>query len=347
MRFRWVCAGFLVLIMAFVSGCGAPDVTPQTVPEEKTMVVATIFPLADVTQNIGGDRVEVITLLPGGASPHTFEPTPRQMQQVSGADVVIQVGAGLDDWADKLTEAVGSGAIIVKVTEGMQLRPIAHRCAHEHKDVCSHDQEHQCDHSHPAEDRDEPDHTTAYGDPHVWLDPVLVRDEIAPRIAAALAAAAPADADYFAANLESFQGVLTALDEEIARRVERLANRHFVAYHSAWSYFADRYGLVEVATVQEAPGKEPSPSWIATVVELARAHGAGAIFAEPQFSTQAAQVIADEYGGRVLILDPLGDESIPGRDSYVALMRYNITEMEKGLGRISAGLEAEDSHGQG
>lgn len=345
MRFKCerVFAGFLAFLLVVLSGCGGPAVAPDTDPDGKTVVVATIFPLADVARNIGGDRVEVVTLLPGGASPHTFEPTPRQMQQVARAGVLIKVGAGLDDWADKLTEAAGNRALTVQVTEGLQLRPVGHLCAHEGGDaqahlpdqLCGHDHEHPCAAHHPGEDQHGPDHEHLYGDPHVWLDPLLVRDEIAPRVAAALAAAAPEHADYFAANLDAFRTQLTALDEEIARRAERLVNRYFIAYHSAWGYFADRYGLVEVATVEEAPGKEPSPGWIVAVVELARKYGAGAIFAEPQFSDRAAKVIAEEYGGRVLILDPLGDESIPGRDGYVELMRYNIAVIESGLGRTT------------
>jgi ABC-type Zn uptake system ZnuABC Zn-binding protein ZnuA len=330
---KYVLAGLLVFLGA-AAGCGIPAAAPEKDPDGKTVVVATIFPLADIARNIGGERAEVITLLPAGTSPHTFEPTPRQMEQVSGADVIVQVGAGLDDWVEKLTGLVDNDAVRVKVTDGMVLRQTVHRCAgetqtgYEHlhvhgkqRQVREHDPEPGHGHGHE------------YGDPHVWLDPVLVRDEITPRICQALCTAAPADAAYFAANLESFQAELTVLHEELAARVERFENRHFVTYHSAWGYFADRYGLVEVATVEEAPGKEPSPGWIATVVELARAHGAGAIFAEPQFSTKAAEVIANEYGGRVLILDPLGGESVPGRDSYLRLMRYNVNILEEGLRR--------------
>ncbi|MBE0465856.1 MAG: zinc ABC transporter substrate-binding protein [Candidatus Desulforudis sp.] len=323
-----ILVGVAVLPLLAWWGCGAPN---NEIPEETgdggTVVVTTIFPLADIGHSIGGDRVDVINLLPGGASPHTFEPAPRQMQRMAGAEVVVQVGAGLDDWADKLSGVVPAEAVRVRVTEGMHLR-----AAGRHAE----DREHPVAHGHgetaPEVDGEAVAHRHYQGDPHVWLDPVLVRDEIAPRICAALCVAAPADAAYFKANLESFQAELARLDEELSALTAGLDNKHFVAYHSAWGYFADRYGLVEVATVEDAPGKEPSPAWIARVVDLARHHGAGAIFAEPQFSTKAAEVIADEYGARVLILDPLGGEDLPGRDSYLGLMRYNARVLAEGLG---------------
>lgn len=339
---RWTkkaLVGLVFLLLAFAAGCGTPVQTPEAPEPGKTVVIATIFPLADVAKNIGGDRVEVSSLLPGGASPHTFEPTPRQMGQVAGARVVIQVGAGLDDWVGKLTGVAGKEHLRVAVTEGVHLRAGGHH----HPVETGHTHGHHHDgHSHDFEPAggaagtgSEHGHEYGFGDPHVWLDPVLVRDEIAPRIFAALCQAAPEDTDYFAANLESFQAELTGLHEELTELAGRLEIRHFVAYHSAWGYFADRYGLVEVATVEEAPGKEPSPAWIITVVETARAHKAGAIFAEPQFSTKAAEVIAAEYGARVLILDPLGGEDIPGRDSYLNLMRYNAAVLAEGLCRVN------------
>lgn len=315
-----VLLGLLVIFLVAAAGCGATSPALEEARDEKAVVVATIFPLADITRNIGGDRVEVVTLLPGGASPHTFEPTPRQMRQVSGAKVIIRIGAGLDDWAEKLSGVAGvsgdTGGDVVRlgVTDGMVLRKAGHGCP-----CCS------------GAAGTGYAHGNGPGDPHVWLDPVLVRDEIAPRIYEALCVAVPGDAAYFEANLKAFQAELTRLHAEITELAEGFESRHFIAYHSAWNYFADRYGLVEVAAVKEAPGKEPSPGWIATVVETARAHDVGAIFAEPQFSTKAAEVIADEYGARVLILDPLGGENIPGRDSYLELMRFNAAVLDEGL----------------
>lgn len=337
-------AALVCLLLVFTAGCGDFAGKPPQPGTGKIVVIATIFPLADVAKNIGGDRVEVSTLLLRGVSPHTFEPTPRQMEQMTGARLIIQVGAGLDDWAGKLAGAAGKDHLRVAVTEGLPLRA----GGHQHAECVGHE------HGHKSEQRTEgPDHADGHGhgacpapeaaaadsapefaDPHVWLDPVLVRDEIAPRIFSALRQAAPEHADYFAANLQSYQAELTRLHEDIAALTAGLQSRSFIAYHSAWGYFADRYGLVEAATVLEAPGKEPSPGWIMAVVETARAHRAGAIFAEPQFSTKAAEVIAAEYGARVLILDPLGGENIPGYDSYTGLMRSNAEVLAEGLSQV-------------
>src|SRR5512139_561685 len=118
-------------------------------------VVATIFPLADVVRQVGGDEVEVVTLLPPGASPHTFEPTPEQARQVATARVFVDVGAGLDGWAARLRAARTEPLIVVTATAGVTLLDGDHHG----------------------------------GDPHVWLDPVLVRDHVVGAIVEGLAAA--------------------------------------------------------------------------------------------------------------------------------------------------------------
>ena len=106
------------------------------------------------------------------------------------------------------------------------------------------------------------------------------------------------------------------------------SSKKFIAFHPAWVYFAQRYGLEQAAVIETTPGKEPSPAEIAEIVKTARAIGAKAIFAEPQFSPKAAEVIAAESGAEVLFLNPLGE---PPDFSYLDTMRYNVGEMEKAL----------------
>src|SRR5512140_3194235 len=130
--------------------------------EAAVRVVATIFPVADIVQQIGRDAVDVITLLPPGASPHTFEPTPAQMREVAEARVFVRVGAGLDSWTEKLLAARNPTLTILTLTDGVRLLSLTETHA------------------------DEPAAGGGHGgDPHIWLDPLLVRDQLVPAISRA------------------------------------------------------------------------------------------------------------------------------------------------------------------
>lgn len=298
-------------------------------------VVTTLFPYADMVREIGGDAVSVTYLLPPGASPHTFEPRPSQIREAARARLIIVNGAGLDEWALKLAAAANPDAALLVLADGVTLRPYQRSLFPEAGEgrpgedglgaLLDHDH-----HGH-AHGHDTHHHEASGADPHFWLDPLKVRDEIAPLISDALSRLAPEHAQTFQANLVQFQDRLTALDEEIRATVAQFSQRDFISYHSAWGYFAERYGLTQVATVAGFPGQEPSPRWLAQLVQLTRRLGVQVVLAEPQLSPQAAQTIAREIGGRVVIMDPLGGDSLAGRESYVNLLRFNLEALRQAL----------------
>ncbi|HVN87008.1 MAG TPA: metal ABC transporter substrate-binding protein [Candidatus Binatia bacterium] len=255
-----------------------------------TTVVATVFPLADIVRQIADERVQVETLLPAGANPHTFEPTPEQLRMIAGAELFIRVGAGLDDWVVGLLHGSNTPAPVLSITDGIALLG-------------------------PAD--------SPHGDPHVWLDPILVRDHIVPSIVRALTQAVPAQQVAFERNAAMFADQLTELDREINTVLQPLEHRGFVAVHPAWRYFARRYRLEEVAVVEASPGREPTAQSIAAIVERARRRDVRAVLTEPQVHGRTAAAIAREIGAEVVTVDPLGGPRVPGRESYVALMRYN------------------------
>ncbi len=300
---------------------GKQDIEATVPEEEKVKVVATIFPLADIVDQVGGELVEVNVLLGSGASPHTFEPTVEQARFVTDADLVFFIGGGLDDWAVRLAEAAGNVGLVAMMDASedwvLDYDPI-------HLDE-EHDHDHDHDHGHEHDD-DDHDHDHHHGphDPHIWLDPMIVKDVIAPLIAGQLQEVYPQGSEVFQENLARFQDELDLLNREIAEAVGSFQQKRFISYHSAWNYFAWRYGLEEVAAVEEFPGKEPSAKWMAELVKLAAANNIQVIFAEPQLGGNAAQVIAEEIGGEVLLLDPLGGKGVRERESYVELMRYNL-----------------------
>ncbi len=265
----------------------------------KLKVVASIAPLADFARQVGKDKVDVLLLLPPGASPHTYEPVPGTVREISKARIFIKIGAGLEFWADRLIAAVAPGIATVTCSDGIQLLK-----------------------------GEEHDHAVSNVNPHIWLDPVICM-KIVDRIAAAFAKADPANASFYRKNASAYISRLSALDREIAQTVKTFRTRDFVTFHPAWSYFAKRYGLTVAGVIEEAPGKEATPKHIQKILDEVGRMKTRVIFAEPQLSPKIADVLAREAGARVLMLDPLGGGK--GRKTYVDLMKYNLSEMEKAM----------------
>jgi zinc transport system substrate-binding protein len=268
----------------------------------KLTVVATIFPLADFVKNVAGDKVEVVTLLQPGDSPHTYAERPSYSKAVARAKLLVVNGAGLDFWVEKLKSAASDNMVELDTSailekEGLLLSGDEH---------------------------------DGGVNPHYWLDPVLAQKQVEV-IAAALIAVDPDNKDFYSENAADYIAQLQSLDEEIKSMTQSFSSREFITFHPAWTYFASRYGLTEAAVIEEAPGKAPTIDDIKRIVDVVRDLKVRAIFAEPQFSTQAADAIAADSGAEVLLLDPIGGADLPGRDSYIALMRYNVGQMGEAM----------------
>jgi len=286
----------LVAVTFFLGGCSG---TP-TSNADRIKVAVSIAPLADLAQQVGGEHVTVTTLVPAAASPHTYEPTPAQVKEVADADVLALIGLGFEFWAEDVIEsAANPDLMVVRTSEGIEVI----RDEHEHE-------EHEI------------------GNPHVWLNPRNAMVQVR-HLGDALIEADPAHQTEYEANTETYLAQLEALDEEIANQVATWSQREFIAFHPSWAYFAQRYGLRQAAVVERTPGREPSPAELAEIIETARRIGARAIFAEPQFSSKAAETIAAESGAQVLFLNPLGGSE--GPTSYLEMMRYNVAQMGKAM----------------
>ena len=292
---HFCCSGFLFLSLGMaLSACGrsAPDVRSNG----RVAVVASILPLADFARQVGGNRVDVEVLVPAGASPHTYEPTPAQLRAVAHARLLVLNGVGLEFWAEMVISSADNPDLrVLTVSEGMKII---------------------------AGDADEPG-----GNPHTWLSPVNAMRQVE-KIRDGLEQADPAGAAVYRANADAYLSQLRALDAEIRDAVSRFSSRKFIAFHAAWVYFAADYGLEEVDVIERRPGQEPSPAQVSEIVEKAKEIKARAIFAEPQFSIRAANTIAEECGVPVLLLNPLGQ---PPEYHYLDLIRYNLSQITLAL----------------
>jgi zinc transport system substrate-binding protein len=287
----------IILMIVFslgLSACGAQPQAPLS--DDDLLVVASILPLADFARQVGGERIQVETLVPASASPHTYELTPAQLKAISRASLLVLNGVGLEYWADDIVSAANNPDLVtVNTSEGLIII---------------------------ASDED-----GTGGNPHVWLSPLNAVHQVE-MIRDALILADPTGRSEYITNAERYIGELRSLDQEIRQAVSTFSSREFIAFHAAWMYFAHDYGLKQAAVIETTPGKEPSPAEIAKIVNTSRAIGAKAIFAEPQFSSKAAEVIAEESGAQVLFLNPLG---IPPEYRYIELMCYNLDEIGKAL----------------
>jgi len=271
------------------------DVCAKT--RSKPLVFTTIAPHAYMVKRVGGDRVEVETMIPAGSSPHSFEPTAGQIARVANATAYFKSGIEAEETLLPKISNLNKGLKFFDINRGIELRRI----------------EGDHDHGH-----------SGMADPHVWLSPRLAKKE-AENIYAGLVSIDPANEEEYKRNLDSFLRELDQLNEYIAKRLKPVRGRALYVYHPSFGYFADEYGLRQVAV--EVGGKEPGAKRIATMIENAKRDGVTAIFIEPQFSAKQAELIAKSIGGNVVVIDPLSE-------NYVV----NLREISL---RISNTLEAE------
>ena len=311
-------------------------------------VITSIHPIYDLTRQVAGEHADVVRILPPGASPHTFDPTPRDVARMARADVVVLVGGyGVDAWLTELVEASGGNAPLVTLFDIIDFDIIESendhedrhgRAQHEHHaeddDSADHghdDDEHaEDDHAHAADDHDaeQVGHAHAPVNSHIWLDPVLMIQAV-PVIVDALSQADPANADAYHANGEALIQDLQALHEELHDMLEPIEGEAFVPFHDAWPYFAQRYGLNLVVEIEPFPGREPSPAYLQYALGLIAGTDAKAIFTEPQLSRRPAEIVAESAGLPLHTLDPLG--GTPETETYQDLLRYNAVVLLEAL----------------
>lgn len=284
----------MAAIFASIMGCGRKE----SKTEGKMLVTASIAPLADFSKQVGGDLVHVELLVPPNASAHVYQLTPNQMNLISDASVLVLNGINLEFWADKAIDAANNpDLIVVRTAEG--LPTITSDDEHDHGGV----------------------------NPHVWLNPVYAIHQVE-TIRDAFIKADPSHKEKYTANAKAYIAKLKQLDKNIRQQVETFSSKRFIAFHPAWVYFAQEYGLVQAAVIEESPGKEPSPAEIRDIINTARRLNAKAIFAEPQFSPKAAETVANEVDAEVLYLDPHGK---PPSYNYIQTMQINMDKISRAL----------------
>jgi ABC-type Zn uptake system ZnuABC Zn-binding protein ZnuA len=265
-------------------------------------VVATTTQVADFATNVGGGRVRVTSLFKPNVDAHDYEPSPADVDAIARADLVVENGAGLETWLHDTVANSGFSGPVVDTSQGVRLRQVG-----------------------------------GEADPHIWQNPRNAQ-LMAANIERALAAAEPANAGVFQTNLDAYTKQLQALDAEVQRQIDSLANKKLVTNHDAFGYYIDRYGLQFVGSIIPSfdTSAELSGRDVRDLVAKIKATKVKAVFSETSLPPKTAETIAQEAGVKVvegedaLYGDSLGPAGSDG-DTYLKMVRHNTTTIVSNL----------------
>jgi zinc transport system substrate-binding protein len=281
----------LVVLLAGTAALGAA---------QPVRVFVSIEPLAYLVEQVAGETADIQVLVPPGKNYHTYEPSPGQVLDLSKADLLVTIGVPFETALLPRIRATMPDLTLVDAAAGIARRRMEH---------------------HSETGGDHADHHLESGlDPHVWLAPALLKVQAA-NIATALAGKRPDLAHAVSNRLATLDAALDQLDAAIHAKLDAHRHRKFYVFHPAFGYFADAYGLEQVAIEQE--GKSPSPRQLSALIRQAQADGICMIVVQPEFDTRYAQAVANAIGGHVLVLNPQSRD-VPGTLRQIATSLADI-----------------------
>ncbi|HPY08972.1 MAG: metal ABC transporter substrate-binding protein [Patescibacteria group bacterium] len=295
-------SALVLLGVLFLGACSIKDDTKSKQIESgdnevnKIKVATTIFPLYDLAQEIGGEKVETILLLPPGASPHTFEISPQKVKDLAGSQLLFMIGLKLDDWAINLVNKTND-VKVVDLSTAVELQTL-------------------------TEEGDE----TGDFDPHYWLSPQQAK-LIVNQIAKELSVLDEANSEYYLVRAQSYQQKIEEKITTWQSTLAKMENKNLVVFHDAWGYFASDFNLNIVANLEPFPGKSPSPKYLEEINKIIKQYQVKTLFVEPQLAINMAQTFAQDLDLEIRVLDPLG--GLDNRDSYLSLIEYNVNEIAR------------------
>ncbi|MBK9118136.1 MAG: zinc ABC transporter substrate-binding protein [Phycisphaerales bacterium] len=292
-----------------------PGHAQDTTRPARLKVAVTIAPQAYFVERIGGEHVEVTVVVGPGQSPHAYEPTPRQVAALEASQLYFTIGIEVERALVPKLRGMFKNMEFVDTRRGIALRRMT--AAELHAD-CDHGHEQAPRGRHEHGDGAVHDHFSGAPDPHIWMNPRLVKIQ-AQTITEALSAADGARAELYKLNLAAFERDLDAVHAEIAAVLQPFKGREVFVFHPAYGYFLDEFGLKQVPV--EVDGKQPSSRQLAMLIDRARAAGVKVIFVEPQFSPRSAKAVADAIDGVVVTLDPLARDYLVNLRSITLKIR--------------------------
>lgn len=301
----------LLTIVAFILLASPIFSKPDELKEQSTessmkkSVVVTIFPLYDFTRNIAEGRVELTLLTPVGIEAHSYEPKPSDLVPIRKADLFIYNSANFERYVTNLLETIKSSKM--EVLDSSQSVSLI---------------------------QSENEHGEEEFDPHFWLDPLNAIKQVL-SIKVALVENDPANEEFYEANAIEYVKKIKDLDSKINSELSKCRQREFLVFHRAFTYFAQRYNLTQLAVLGLSPEAEPTPKDVAKIVESARSMNIQVVYTEPTIDPRLAETIAKEITGQVLTLNPIENvskEDFAHEKTYISIMEENLTSLLKGMG---------------
>lgn len=302
------------LFIFLLAGCNSPQAPAASnadgnqMQEQKLSVYASFYPMYDFAVKIGGDKVNVVNMVPAGTEPHDWEPTAADITGLEKAAVFIYNGAGMEHWAEDVLESLqNKNLIAVEASEDITLLE-GH---HDHEDEAAGEEY----------------------DPHVWLSPMNAKKQME-NIKNAFAQADPGNKDYYDSNYAKYAADFDALDNEFKSTLSKLPKKDIIVSHEAFGYLCAAYDITQVGIEGLSPDSEPDPARMAEIIEFAKEHDVKVIFFEELVSPKVAETIAKNIKAETAVLSPiegLSDEQQAAGDDYFSVMRQNLEALKAAL----------------
>lgn len=298
-----------LLVVGGVTGYGlhrAGTVGQPFVDDGRLKVMASFYPMYDLARKVGGDKIQVKDMVPAGTEPHDWEPAATDIRNLEDADVFVYNGADLEHWAEDVLDTLENQDLVVsEASDGVELLDGGE------------------DHAHGDNGKD----------PHVWLDPMRAKQEMA-NIKDAFVKADPENKDYYEANYEKYAGEFDELDQEFRDGLKDTKSRDIIVAHEAFGYLCNAYDLTQLAIEGLTPDSEPDPAKMQEVIEYAKKYDIHTIFFEELASPKVAKTVAKEVDAVTAVLNPiegLSEEDIEAGEDYFSVMRKNLEALQKAL----------------
>lgn len=320
----------VIMLTVFLAACGGEKDKPSTSSAEdskkeakKLHVYTTIYPFEYFANRIGGQYVEAECIMPPGADDHSYEPSTKQIVQISNSDLFIYNGLGLESYAGKITSALEKQNVkVVEASKG--LRTIEHEDHdHEHHDDGHDDDHHEEEHHHDHGDED----------PHVWIDPER-SITLAENIKNALVELKPQEKELFEKNFAELKADLQSLNKDFSKLIGVKKNPKIIVSHAAYGYWEDRYGLKQIPIAGLSPSEEPSQKDLARIVSTAKKDKIKYVIFEQNVTPKVAEIIRKEIKAEPLHLHNLAvltDQDIKNHQDYISLMKENLKTLKQAL----------------
>lgn len=273
-------------------------------------VVTTFYPMYDFATKVTKDKADVSMLIDGGVEPHDYEPSAKDMAKIQNADVFIYNSHEMETWVKSVLKNIDTSKTkVIEASEGIELLEGSHG---EEEESDNHE-----GHSHAV-------------DPHVWLDPVLVKQEV-DTITKEIAKVDKNNESFYQQNAVEFKKELDKLDQDFAKSFKDATNRKFVTQHMAFSYLAHRYNLEQQPISGISPDQEPTPKELKKIEDFVKNENIKTIYTESSASPKIAKTVSDATGAELAVLNPMETVSKSNRDAgedYLSIMNQNLQALK-------------------